>query len=105
MLIDILNSLKIEDTTQSTKIIEKISLIFASLNEVKADLVRTLNALRSKEATGEFYAQMTLLEQGIVSFLDFYLPKNVKIILLGLCRRLESKFGDFPTCFEIADSG
>ena len=70
MLIDILNSLKIDDTTQSTRIIEKISLIFASLNEVKAELVRTLTALRSKEATGEFHAQLTLLEQGIVSFLD-----------------------------------
>ncbi len=108
MLIDILNSLKIEDTTQSTQIIEKISLIFASLNEVKAELVRTLSALRSKEATGEFYAQLTLLEQGIVSFLDLssspekcedYLTKvSVQI------EELESKFADFPEfIMKVAD--
>ena len=47
MLIDILNSLKIDDTTQTTRIIEKISLIFASLNEVKAELVRIITALRA----------------------------------------------------------
>ncbi|MET0298248.1 MAG: DNA repair ATPase, partial [Flavitalea sp.] len=100
MLIDILNSLKIEDTTQSTSIIEKISLIFASLNEVKADLVRTLNNLRSKEATSEFHAQLTLLEQGIVSFLDlsttpakcedYFTKVSVQL------EELESKFADFP---------
>ncbi|RYF38027.1 MAG: AAA family ATPase [Chitinophagaceae bacterium] len=108
MLIDILNSLKIDDTTQSTRIIEKISIIFASLNEVKAELVRTLTALRSKEATGEFHAQLTLLEQGIVSFLDLssspekcedYLTKvSVQI------EELESKFADFPEfVMKIAD--
>ncbi|RYF96838.1 MAG: AAA family ATPase, partial [Chitinophagaceae bacterium] len=108
MLIDILNSLKIEDTTQSTRIIEKISLIFASLNEVKADLARTLNSLRSKEATGEFYAQLTLLEQGIVSFLDlstspekcedYFTKVSVQV------EELESKFADFPDfVLKIAD--
>jgi hypothetical protein len=108
MLIDILNSLKIEDTTQSTRIIEKISLIFASLNEVKADLARTLNSLRSKESTGEFYAQLTLLEQGIVSFLDlstspekcedYFTKVSVQV------EELESKFADFPDfVFKIAD--
>lgn len=70
MLIDILNSLKIDDTTQTTRIIEKISLIFASLNEVKADLVRTTSALKTKESAGEFHAQLTLLDQSIVNFLD-----------------------------------
>jgi hypothetical protein len=108
MLIDILNSLKIEDTTQSIRIIEKISLIFASLNEVKADLARTLKSLRSKEATGEFYAQLTLLEQGIVSFLDlstspekcedYFTKVSVQV------EELESKFADFPDfVLKIAD--
>lgn len=99
MLIDILNSLKIEDTTQSTKIIEKISLLFSSLNEIKADLNRKIHALKIKESTGEFYAQMTLLEQSIVNFLDMsdtiekcddYLSK-ITILL----EELESKFADF----------
>ena len=108
MLIDILNSLKIEDSTQSTRIIEKISLIFASLNEVKADLVRNIGSLRNKEATGEFYAQLTLLEQGIVSFLDlsttpekcenYFTKVSVQI------EELESRFADFPDfVVKIAD--
>ncbi|MDF2187408.1 DNA repair ATPase [Paraflavitalea sp. CAU 1676] len=99
MLIDILNSLKIEDTTQTTRIVEKISLIFSSLNEVKADLVRTITALRSKESTGEFYAQITLLDQSIVNFLnlssspekceDYFTKISIQI------EELESKFADF----------
>ncbi|RYY60481.1 MAG: AAA family ATPase [Chitinophagaceae bacterium] len=108
MLIDILNSLKIDDSTQSTRIIEKISLIFSSLNEVKADLVRNIRSLRNKEATGEFYAQLTLLEQGIVSFLDlsttpdkaenYFTKVSVQI------EELESRFADFPDfVLKIAD--
>jgi len=108
LLIDILNSLKIEDTTQTTKIIEKISLIFASLNEVKADLVRSITALKSKEATGEFYAQLTLLEQSIVNFLDlsdtpakcedYFTKVSIQV------EELESKFADFEEfVLKIAD--
>ena len=70
LLIDILNSLKIDDTTQATKIIEKISLIFASLNEVRALLKKKIDSLKSKEAAAEFRAQLTLLEQGIVNYLE-----------------------------------
>ncbi|RYY55761.1 MAG: AAA family ATPase [Chitinophagaceae bacterium] len=108
MLIDILNSLKIEDSTQSTGIIEKISLIFASLNEVKADLIRTTTALREKEAGSEFHAQLTLLEQGVVSFLDlstspdkaenYFTKASVQV------EELESRFADFPEfVVKIAD--
>ncbi|MCM5529695.1 DNA repair ATPase [Parasegetibacter sp. NRK P23] len=99
MLIDILNSLKIEDTTQATKIIEKISLIFASLNEVKAELVRTTTALRTKESTSEFYAQLTLLDQSIVNFLDLSTsPEKCEEYFTKISiqvEELESKFADF----------
>ena len=70
LLIDILHSLKIDDTTHTTKIIEKISVIFASLNEVRAQLTRKLNTLKSSEAIAEFSAQLTLLEQSIVNYLE-----------------------------------
>src|SRR5690606_17056025 len=49
LLIDILHSLKIDDATQTTQIVEKISLIFASLNEVRAQLTRKLKSLQGKE--------------------------------------------------------
>ncbi len=108
MLIDILNSLKIDDATQTTKIIEKISLIFSSLNEVRADLTRTISNLRSKEATGEFYAQMTLLEQSIVNFLDLSdSPEKADDYFTKISiqvEELESKFADFDEyVLKIAD--
>lgn len=99
LLIDILNSLKIEDTTQTTRIIEKISLIFSSLNEVRAQLKKKVDSLKNKEAIGEFRAQLTLLEQSIVNYLElsttpercdeYYTKVSVQI------EELESKFADF----------
>ncbi|WP_276485317.1 DNA repair ATPase [Paraflavitalea pollutisoli] len=108
MLIDILNSLKIEDTTQTTRIVEKISVIFSSLNEVKADLVRTITALRSKESTGEFHAQLTLLDQSIVNFLDLSTsPEKCEDYFTKISiqvEELESKFADFEEfVLKIAD--
>lgn len=108
LLIDILNSLKIEDTTQTTRIVEKISLIFASLNEVKAELVRITTALKAQESTGQFHAQLTLLGQTIVNFLDlsttpekcdeYFTKVSVQI------EELESKFADFEQfVLKIAD--
>jgi MoxR-like ATPase len=108
MLIDILNSLKIDDTTQTTRIVEKISLIFASLNEVKAELVRTVSTLRSQELTGEFYAQLTLLDQSIVNFLDLSnTPEKCEDYFTRISiqiEELESKFADFEEfVMKIAD--
>ncbi len=108
MLIDILNSLKIEDTTQTTRIVGKISLIFASLNEVKAELVRITTALKSQESTGQFYAQLTLLDQSIVNFLDLSTsPEKCEEYFTKVSiqvEELESKFADFDDfIIKIAD--
>ncbi len=108
LLIDILNSLKIEDATQTTKIIEKISLIFASLNEVRAQLTRKLNSLKSSEAVAEFSAQMTLLEQSVTNFLELStttekVDEYYTKILVQL-EELESKFSEFDEfALKIAD--
>ena len=108
MLIDILNSLKIEDTTQTTRIVEKISLIFASLNEVKAELVRITTSLRTQESTGQFYAQLTLLDQSIVNFLDLSTsPEKCEEYFTKVSiqvEELESRFADFDEFIvKIAD--
>ncbi|HCO68256.1 MAG TPA: AAA family ATPase, partial [Dysgonomonas sp.] len=105
LLIDILNSLKIDDTTQTTKIIEKISLIFASLNELRAQLKKKVDSLKSNEASAEFRAQLTLLEQSIVNYLElatspeksdeYYTKISVQI------EELESKFADFDEFIAI----
>lgn len=99
LLIDILNSLKIADTTQTTQIIERISLIFASLNTLRAQLKKKVDSLKGHEAIAEFKAQLTLLEQSIVNYLElavdpekcdeYYTKISVQI------EELESKFADF----------
>ena len=105
LLIEILNSLKIDDATHATKIIEKISLIFASLNEVRAQLKKKTDVLKSGEATAEFRAQLTLLEQSIVNYLElstspektdeYYTKASVQV------EELESKFSDFEDFISI----
>ena len=108
LLIDILNSLKIDDTTQATKIIAKISVIFASLNEVLAQLKRKIDALRTNESIAEFHAQLTLLDQSIINFLElsnspekceeYHSKVSVQV------EELESKFADFDEfILKIAD--
>lgn len=108
LLIDILNSLKIEDATQTTKIIEKISLIFASLNEVRAQLTRKLNTLKSSEAIAEFSAQLTLLEQSVINYLELSVSAEkvdeYYTKMLVQLEELESKFSDFDEfALKIAD--
>ena len=108
LLIDILNSLKIEDATQTTRIIEKISVIFSSLNEIRAKLTRKINELRSNEAVAEFSAQMTLLEQSVTNYLELSTTAEkvdeyyTKIIVQ--LEETESKFSEFDDfALKIAD--
>lgn len=108
LLIDILNSLKIDDSTQTTKIIEKISVIFSSLNEVRAQLTRKLNSLKSTEAIAEFSAQLTLLEQSVTNYLELSTTTEkvdeyyTKVIVQ--LEELESKFSEFEDfALKIAD--
>lgn len=108
LLIDILNSLKISDATQTTKIVEKISLIFASLNEIRAQLTRKISSLKSTEAVAEFSAQLTLLEQSVANYLELSTTElkvdeyYTKIIVQ--LEELESKFSEFDEfVLKIAD--
>ncbi|MFD2967432.1 DNA repair ATPase [Sphingobacterium bambusae] len=108
LLIDILHSLKIDDATQTTQIVEKISVIFASLNEVRAQLTRKLQSLKSKEATAEFSAQLTLLEQSVTNYLELSssaekVEEYYTKILVQL-EELESRFSEFDDfALKIAD--
>lgn len=70
MLIDIINQLKIDDASQSAKIIENISQLFSGLNQLRTQIQNTRNELNKKESQAEFQAQMTLLDQSIINFLD-----------------------------------
>ena len=99
LLIDIVSNLKIEDATETTRIIDNISDIYATLNQAKAAQNRKRKSLFSTEATAEFAAQLKLLDQGIVNYLDVsdtpqkcdeYLTK-----LMVQLEELEGKFAEF----------
>ncbi|WP_369820237.1 DNA repair ATPase [Tenacibaculum sp. SG-28] len=70
MLIDIVSNLNIEDTSQSTKIITNISLIFSSINQLKAGIKNKVKSLGSIEAKADFTAQLKLLDQSIINYID-----------------------------------
>lgn len=70
MLIDIVNQLKIDDASHSARIIENISQLFSSLNQLRTQIQNRRNDLNKKESQAEFQAQMTLLDQSIINFLD-----------------------------------
>ncbi|CAM2065533.1 DNA repair ATPase [Sulfidibacter corallicola] len=105
MLIDIVSNLKIEDATQTTRIIDNVSAIYGELNQVKAALKTRRKDLAQAEGVAEFNAQMKLLGQSIINYLDVcdspdkcetYLTK----IMVQL-EELESRFSEFDDFIEM----
>lgn len=99
LLIEIVSNLEIEDTSQSTKIIDNISLIFATLNQLKSGIKNKIKTLGSTEAKADFIAQLKLIDQSIINYIDMattpekcdeYLTKT-SIQL----EELEGKFADY----------
>jgi len=70
MLIEIVNSLKIEDATETTRIIDTITTVYSTLNQVKAALKQRLKDLVASEGAAQFAAQLKLLSQSAASYLD-----------------------------------
>jgi phage shock protein A len=104
MLIDVVSNLKIEDSTQTTAIIESISTIYSTLNGVKAELKNKRKELSKSEGVAQFGAQMNLLSQAVVNYLDLcdtaektdsYLTK-----LMVQIEELEGKFSEFDEYVE-----
>lgn len=108
LLIEIVSNLKIEDATQTTRIIDNITAIFATLNQAKAAIKRRLRDLTGAEAVAEFAAQSKLLDQGLINYLDiantvekadeYYTKMMIQV------EELESKFAEFDEFIvKIAD--
>ncbi|MFD2564031.1 DNA repair ATPase [Aquimarina rubra] len=99
MLIDIVSNLQIEDTSHSTKIIDNISLIFATINQLKAGIKNKIKSLGSKEANAEFAAQLKLVDQSIINYLDIaHTPEKTDELLNKVSVQLEDlegRFADF----------
>lgn len=99
MLIEVVSDLKIEDATQTTKIINNISEIYSRFNQISAVLKRKRKELQLVEGEAVFHSQLRLISQGVVNYLDIsdttqkceeYLTK-----LLIQLEELEGKFSDF----------
>lgn len=99
MLIEIVGNLRIEDVTKSTQIIDQISAVYAKFNTCSASLKNKKKELLLIEGKAEFAAQLTLISQSVVNYLDLsnteekadeYMNK-----LMVQLEELESKFVDF----------
>lgn len=96
LLIEIVNNLNIEDATHTSKIIENISSMFAGLNQLKAAIKKKQKSLGGKEAIASFNAQMKLLDQGLISYLDLAnTPQKSDEYLTKLMVQLEELEGKF----------
>ncbi|MFK7785644.1 MAG: DNA repair ATPase, partial [Crocinitomicaceae bacterium] len=100
LMIEIVNSLDIKDSTVTTKIIDNITDIFYRFNRIIADLKKKRKTIFGAEAESEFNSQLKLIQQGASNYINLsdtptksedYL--NRMIIQL---EDLEGKFSDFP---------
>ena len=99
LLSELVTTLKIDDTTLRTRIVDGISEVYANLNQTKARGSQKQKGLGSEEATAQFSAQFKLFSQSITNALgiadtpekcDEQLAK-----LLVQLEDLESQFSDF----------
>lgn len=96
MLIEIVNSLKINDATETTRIIDGITAVYSTLNQVKAALKKRLQQLVATEGAAQFAAQMKLLSQAASSYLDLCdSPAKCEEYLNRLSVQLEELEGTF----------
>jgi hypothetical protein len=96
LLIEIVSNLKIEDATQTTRIIDGISALFTLLNQHKAAVKQRGKQFRTQESKAEFDAQLKLLDQSIINYLDLAdTPEKCDDYLTKLMVQLEELEGKF----------
>lgn len=104
LLTQIVSNLKIADTTASTAIVDRISLVYSQLNQVRAALKNCISQRAEIENRSEFSAQVKLIDQAVVNYLDVcaqpekcdeYLTK-----VLVQIEALETRFADLEEFIE-----
>jgi len=104
MLIDVVSNLKIEDATQTTRIIDTISAIYATFNQTRAALRRKRKDLLIQEGKAEFNSQIKLISQSVVNYLDVSdSPQKCEEYLAKLMVQLEELEGRFPDFDEFIE--
>ena len=104
MLIEIVGNLKIHDATETTRIIDNISGIYAQFNQSKAALKNRKRDLLAVEGKAEFNSKIKLIRQGMVNYIDLAdSPKKCDDYLAKIMvqlEELEGKFSEFPEFLE-----
>ncbi|UKN01920.1 DNA repair ATPase [Paracrocinitomix mangrovi] len=99
LLIEIVSNLKILDATKTTQIIDSITALFSNFNQINSDLRKRRKELILVEGKAEFNAQIRLINQGFINYIDLaddpekcndYLNK-----LIVQLEELEGKFAEF----------
>ena len=104
MLIDIVGNLKISDATQTTAIIDGISGIYAALNGVRGELRNKRRELARTEGVAQFGAQIKLLSQAVVNYLDLCdTPEKCEEYVSKLMVQVEELEGRFSEFDEYVD--
>lgn len=98
VLSTLLSTLKIDDATQRTQIVDTISGIYARLNQTKAKAEQRNKSFRGSESVAQFGAQFSLFGQSIASALSMSTdPERCDDQLARLLvqlEELESQFSD-----------
>ncbi|MCF7789150.1 MAG: DNA repair ATPase [Prosthecobacter sp.] len=99
MLTAIVSGLKIEDATETTRIIEGISTLFAQLNQVRSVLRNRRNDLARTEGAAQFQAQLSLLSQSVLNYLEVATTpekcdESLTRVLVQI-EEMETRFSDF----------
>jgi len=99
LLSELMSTLKVDDATVRTQIIDGISQVYSKLNQSKATAKHKQKGLGSKEAIAQFSAQFKLFSQSIANALGLSTTpekcdEQLSRLLVQL-EELESQFSDF----------
>ena len=99
LLSELMATLKVDDATVRTQIIDAISLVYAKLNQAKAGAKNKQKSLGSQEAVAQFSAQFKLFSQSITNALSLAstpekCDEQLSRLLVQL-EEMESQFSEF----------
>lgn len=99
LLSELMGTLKVDDATVRTRIIDAISQVYSKLNQSKANARHKQKGLGSEEAIAQFGAQFKLFSQSIANALGLAstpekCDEQLSRLLVQL-EELESQFADF----------
>ena len=104
LLTELVNTLNIEDATQTARIIENLSALYSRVNQIKAVFNKHRKSLLSQEVMLEFTAQFKLINQTVTNFLDqASTPDKCEDLLTKVMIQIEELKGKFSDFDEYLD--